>query len=183
MGDDFPQECVFFRVYGICVGENEMANISLGSGGSYAHLNDWWPDAFTAMKKVSQTNTKAVYRDDSGDKIIVEGGGFNKSGEVSDVTIVRSDGSTILAASGLGMAFKDIDTVVRSSWVVEVVAKITSGDDTITGTNAGEELMVASNAGTDTLLGKGGDDFFRGGPGDNVMDGGLGFDVLSYHTD
>lgn len=160
-----------------------MANISLGSGGTYAHLNDWWPDAFTAMTHVSETSTKAVYKDDGGNRIILEGTGFNKSGDVSDVTVLRSDGSTVLTAHDVGMSFDDIDAVITSSWSVDVVAKITSGDDTITGTNAGEELMVASNAGDDTLLGKGGDDFFRGGPGDNTMDGGKGYDVLSYHTD
>lgn len=161
-----------------------MATIALGVGGSYTHLGDaWWPDTFTAMEEVSKTSTKAVYADEDGSKIVVAGTGLTAHGDVSAVSVIGADGKLILSAKGLDLGFDDLSSTITSDWIIGVLAKITAGNDTITGTDDAEELMVASNAGNDTIKGMGGDDFFRGGPGDNKMDGGKGFDTLSYHTD
>ena len=52
----------------------------------------------------------------------------------------------------------------------------TSGNDTLTGTDAGSERMYGK-AGNDTLAGLGGDDLLDGGAGDDLLDGGTGNDA------
>jgi len=161
-----------------------MAIINLGTGGSYTHLNgEWWPELFSAMGQISQSTTKATYKDDGGNKIVIEGSDFDHTGNVVGLSIFGSDGELVMSVDDLGITYKKIDGLIKSSWIVDVVAGISAGDDMITGTGDDDELMVASNAGNDTILGMGGSDFFRGGPGNNTMDGGNGYDVLSYHTD
>jgi len=102
------------------------------------------------------------------------GVGYIISGSASDDTIS-------LAGNGLGTADltngtlnHDIDA---ASSILGSIIFANAGNDTVTGTSAGDE--IAGGAGNDTLNGGGGEDSLFGNLGDDTLNGGAGGDSLN----
>jgi Ca2+-binding RTX toxin-like protein len=171
-----------------------MAKIIAGKGGTFEAGSGWgtqWAEVFHPMENVTETSTKAVFRDDLGNKVTMYGTGLDAShpknikGSVERVVIADSHGRLIFDTTNISMDYSTLHERVLHDWqwgITDLMGALMSGNDTIIGTDGSEDLIVALNLGNDTIKAMGGDDFVRGGPGNDNIDGGGGYDTLAYHV-
>ena len=168
-----------------------MANVILGPGGDWNLLGDEdWFYQYTEFSDPQWTSTSVTYTDGDGDRVVLSGSDLAESGVVTEVLIEDSEGRTIMEFTGLSVSATTVgnalenETAANFAIVENFLPLLLAGDDLIVGTHFTEELIGALNGGNDTILGFGGDDFFRGsGTGDDILDGGKGIDTLAYHSD
>ncbi|MBK1637269.1 calcium-binding protein [Rhodovulum adriaticum] len=95
---------------------------------------------------------------------------FDKQYEVAEIRLSVSDADLAAVAAEYGIA--PVEPVEP-----EIMAKPTSGADTLLGTEGNDE--ISGWAGDDTLMGNAGDDNLSGNAGNDTLDGGLGDDFLT----
>lgn len=108
---------------------------------------------------------------------IIGGEGGNDSDTVSGATLTEDvvvtydgdeSGNFVGQASGDNAAFDEIEGVITGS-----------GDDTVDASADSTGQIIATNAGTDLILGGAGDDTLAAGTGDDTVDGGQGADSIT----
>ena len=166
-----------------------MANINFGKA-----LKDWgYLEDFYDMKTltlVSKTATKAVFRDGDGDQIVLTGtglafkGNLATKGTITGADFTAGSGDKYLTFTKGDFGAKELfAALVKDKNFYDFMSGLTAGDDVITGLNNHEDIIIGDNAGDDRMIGNGGDDSFGGSVGKDFMDGGKGWDTLSYEWD
>ncbi|MDI7865279.1 hypothetical protein MRS76_25625 [Rhizobiaceae bacterium n13] len=162
-----------------------MAKIQIGAAlGPWEWLGDVYDG--NTLTLVSKSATKAVYKDAEGDRIVLTGtgltytGNFATGGTVTGARFVNQAGDDYLTLTNGNFAAASVFAEVKDKDIFGLFTVLTSGNDNITGSVKGDDLLIGRNAGNDTIRGLGGDDFIKGSGGNNTMNGGKGFDVLSY---
>ncbi|MFC3074631.1 M10 family metallopeptidase C-terminal domain-containing protein [Shinella pollutisoli] len=168
------------------VEEREMVTrINYGS----ALGNDGWLEDFYNMDRltlISKQGGKAIYRDNSGDQIVLSGSGLSYSGSsvtsgtLTAIQFLNKSGKAYLAISNTSFDASGISTLIEAKDFWNLMSGLTAGLDIIRGTNRRDDILVGTNGGNDKIYGLGGDDYIRGSPGHNYIDGGSGFDEISY---
>jgi Ca2+-binding RTX toxin-like protein len=91
---------------------------------------------------------------------------------VNSGTIIGTDGVAIDMGAG-----DDAVTLLEGSQLFGEI-RLGTGDDTLTGTESGQDLIVDAGDGNDIVATGTGDDLIRGGQGNDYLDGGDGDDAL-----
>jgi Ca2+-binding RTX toxin-like protein len=170
-----------------------MARIKLGVGATYdVSGGHEWYEQFSTVTLSSEQSTEARFEDNAGNSIVMDGQSLDSSdlndiqGKVSHVTIEDSHGRLIFDISNLSTSYSELLDAVTTPGqytMLDTLQLLIAGNDKVTGTNGSEQLMTSPDLGNDTILGLGGNDFFRAGPGDNILKGGAGVDQLVYNSD
>lgn len=162
-----------------------MARITFGEA-----LGDWgWLEhnySIGRLELVKKSDTRAVYRDQDGDRIVFTGRGLKDMADDGESAVVRTasfldaHGRSYMSFAGLKADAADIVHQLRRKDFFSLLSELTSGHDTVRGTNGSDDLVIGANRGSDRLFGRGGDDVLKGSAGSNVMSGGSGWDILTY---
>lgn len=159
-----------------------MAKILISSNLGY----DWLADLYAPLSVRSVTSKKIVLSDNKGGTVTFEGSGFVNSktgisaGTIATATFATSKG-TLLSVTGGKFDAKALSAnSSKFTSLTDLLTGLTAGNDQITGSTAGDGIIIGQNAGNDTILAGKGDDFIKGSAGNNTIDGGIGFDTLSY---
>ena len=112
------------------------------------------------------------------------------AGEVTSVEFRKPNGNLVAKLTDLdNVDIADIYPYIVNSGVDgpsadgRMVAEyLLGGDDVITGTNGDEDFVMNEDFGDDRYVGKGGNDHFEIGAGNDTVEGGDGFDHLSYNS-
>lgn len=162
-----------------------VANITFGKAlKDSAWLEDFYD--LDTLKLVSKSTTKAVYRDDDGDRITLTGkglsfkGDFATKGTVTGADFTAGSGDKYLTFTKAEFKASEIFSELKAKDFWELASRLTSGNDVIKGTGNEEDIIIGTNAGDDRISGGSGDDFIKGSPGNNTMNGGKGRDTLTY---
>ncbi|OQP85509.1 hypothetical protein BTR14_15040 [Rhizobium rhizosphaerae] len=106
--------------------------------------------------------------------------GAPTAGTVTGVSFIDGDGETLLQVTGGSFKAKDLYAAYTKKGSVEQLAQaLFAGNDTVKGTDY-DDIMSDPNPGNDTVFGLGGDDYIGGSAGNNKLDGGTGWDILTY---
>ena len=162
-----------------------MAGIRIGEA-----LGDWgWLEHNYSIRRLDllkRSDTRAVYRDQDGDRIVFTGRNLKEIEHEDGAAVVRTanfldaHGRTYMSFSNLSVPAQDIVHQIRRKDFFTLLSELTSGNDTILGTDGSDDLIIGANRGSDRLYGRGGDDVLKGSAGSNFLSGGSGRDVLTY---
>ena len=101
--------------------------------------------------------------------VVMQGG---NDALINSGTIIGADGVAIDMGAG-----NDAVTLLEGSQLFGEI-RLGTGDDTLTGTESEQDLIVDAGDGNDIVATGTGDDLLRGGEGDDRLDGGEGDDAL-----
>lgn len=136
-----------------------------------------------SMDVVSKSATKLEIADMQGDRVVYSGTGFAfdgdeaTAGKVKKVEFFNANGDLLLTITNGSYKLADLSptNVLFNFSIFE------KGNDTFTGSSAGDWIMYGDNKGNDKIFGLGGNDYILGSDGKNTIDGGAGNkDVLTY---
>lgn len=136
-----------------------------------------------SMEVVAKSAKKLEVADMNGDKVVYSGTGFQydgddpTAGKVTKVEFFNGNDDLLLTISDASYKLTDI----MVSGVQSNFNLFEKGNDTFTGSSAGDVIMYGTNKGNDKIYGMGGNDYIMGSDGKNLIDGGKGnMDVLTY---
>lgn len=111
------------------------------------------------------------------------------SGKVASVEVRDDNGALVMKITDLkGVEITDIYNYIVNrpdspgSDARMVMEYLMRGNDTLTGTNGDDSFNINENFGNDVYKGRGGNDYFEIGAGNDKIDGGNGFDNMSYSS-
>ena len=85
-------------------------------------------------------------------------------------------GEPAVTVSDFSVDVEDVERAILNGNLDRLIVQITSGDDTIIGSDERDRLQ--GNDGDDTIEGRDGNDTIRGDAGDDTIDGGRGSDII-----
>ena len=140
-----------------------MARITFGEA-----LGDWgWLEhnySIGRLELVKKSDTRAVYRDQDGDRIVFTGRGLKDMADDGESAVVRTasfldaHGRSYMSFAGLKADAADIVHQLRRKDFFSLLSELTSGLVTVRGTNGSDDLVIGAYRGSDRLFGRGGDD-------------------------
>lgn len=141
---------------------------------------------------VQSTGSRAVYRQENGVDLVINGRGLTYSaengtlngGQITSLSFIDADGrATIATVTGLNWAGSSFYNTVRAGSAYYTAEIILQGNDRIVGTRGDDDIF--GYGGDDILIGGAGADNFVGGRGADTIDGGTnatGRDQLNYES-
>ena len=156
----------------------------------------YWADFFTASANVTaRTATAYNYTSVDGYRVSLAGGGFQYdaanpnafvNGTIGNITVRNALNQVVFQITGLSAdAVTYFYNVNGSPGFLdpnsfETINYLLLGNDTINGSNNGDDIGGGRMEGNDIINANGGDDFIKGSRGNDTIRGGDGFDTLSY---
>ncbi|MBX9457061.1 MAG: hypothetical protein KL863_14070 [Rhizobium sp.] len=168
-----------------------MASVQLGVGATIEANSPFeWYLFFAAHRAFTIDETSAKFLDGDGDSVTFKGSELDTDkGTVTGVLIEDKQGRLVVDISGLSLDFSTVRPLYETptdagEFAIKdyLLPYLLTDANTITGTEAGDELFVSFSEGNDVINGLAGDDLFRGSAGNNRLNGGSGRDELAYHT-
>ena len=166
-----------------------MANFQIGDAmPEFAYFEDLYDQDSLALTTTS--SGLAVYEDDNGYQIVLNGSGFTYAdgritgGQINSIEFLDDNGGSLIDVSGgnfpalattLGLAPGEVDL-----WVF--MGTLTAGNDDIHGSSVGNDLNFGANEGNDLIVASDGGSFMTGSDGKDTMKGGDGWDMISFES-
>lgn len=179
-------------------------NVDLGAGSDVANISLSTPGqirlSFTSAQvgNGNANDSNDMADQDGGLAVRLQAEGANDA-LTGPVSRFDDEGTTFTAGSGATFDVRDLVAGTQRGDLFEVVSLGTSGNDTLTATQAarpyyfnagmGDDIIVGGTAkdflvggaGNDMLAGGSGDDTFIGGAGNDVINGGAGLDRVIFN--
>lgn len=172
-----------------------MAQLKIYQNPDYAY----WPDMVVGGTEISHSGTFYKYTSDAGLTVSLNGTGFvydaaglGVGGIVTSVVIRDSTGTKVFDITGVSA---DLDAVTRFIFGFpredrtpqdpdgeRLFEYLLRGDDTLIGSDSGDDILGNGSGGfgNDLIQAGGGDDYVKADYGRDTIDGGDGYDELSY---
>ena len=175
--------------------------MAIVTAGSALPEYQWWPDYFEPndlAKITSRTATSLRWTNSDGTVVEMRGAGFIYNngaaieGTVSSITVKTAGGAGILTFAQVAgdmsnlfswaFGFDRGDRGRQNGDGFNFLTALLRRNDTINGSNGGDDIVGGRNPGNDIIKGNGGGDFISGDAGRDNIDGGADWDTLTYEN-
>jgi hypothetical protein len=169
--------------------EKIMAKFQIGADmPAYGYFEDFYDETTIAL--LSTTDETVAYEDSNGARIILHGTGFTSSGgsitggQITGVEWLHKDGGSLVVITAASFAASTA-TVALAPGAVDIwefMTFLSSGKDEFRSNGLGSDFTFGDNHGNDLFIASAAGSYTSGSKGNDIIRGGAAWDTISFES-